>query len=79
MPRRRVLMSSRTHGSEETLAIYALERVLEPSAVLVGCLGLGFSLRATLDRVPRTARVTVRPRLAHSQACRVVIAFIWPT
>ena len=63
----RVLMSSRTHGSEETLAIYALERVLEPSAVLVGGLGLGFTLRATLDRVPRTTRVTVAeliPKLA---------------
>ena len=63
----RVLMSSRTHGSEETLAIYALERVAEPSAVLVGGLGLGFTLRATLDRVPRTTRVTVAeliPKLA---------------
>ena len=63
----RVLMSSRTHGSEETLAIYALERVAEPSTVLVGGLGLGFTLRATLDRVPRTTRVTVAeliPKLA---------------
>jgi spermidine synthase len=55
----RVLMSSRVHGSEETLAEYALERVKEPRTVLVGGLGLGFTLRAALDRLPADSRVTV--------------------
>ena len=54
-----VLMSSRAHGSEVTLAEYALERVAAPRAVLVGGLGLGFTLRAALDRLPPDSRVTV--------------------
>jgi spermidine synthase len=55
----RTLMSSRTHDSEEALAEHGLERVSEPRAVLVGGLGLGFTLRAVLDRVPANAKVTV--------------------
>jgi spermidine synthase len=54
-----VLMSSRVHGSEETLAKYALERVTAPKRVLVGGLGLGFTLRAALDGLAREARVEV--------------------
>ena len=52
-----VLMSSRAHGSEETLARYALERVKAPRAVLIGGLGLGFTLRAALDALPVDSRV----------------------
>ena len=55
----RVLMSSRMHDSEEALAEHALERCDDPETVLVGGLGLGFTLRAVLDRVPEDARVTV--------------------
>jgi spermidine synthase len=55
----RVLMSSRMHYSEEALAEHAIERVPRPDAVLVGGLGLGFTLRAVLDRVPSDAKVTV--------------------
>jgi spermidine synthase len=55
----RTLMSSRTHDSEEALARCGLERVSEPRAVLVGGLGLGFTLRAVLDRAPADATVTV--------------------
>ncbi|MEI9952752.1 MAG: hypothetical protein WDO74_28155 [Pseudomonadota bacterium] len=55
----RVLMSSRMHDSEEALAEHALERCDDPEAVLVGGLGLGFTLRAVLDRVAPDARVTV--------------------
>jgi spermidine synthase len=55
----RVLMSSRMHDSEEALAEHALERCEDPEAVLVGGLGLGFTLRAVLDRVAADARVTV--------------------
>lgn len=54
-----VLMSSRLHGSEETLARYALERVPAARDVLVGGLGLGFTLRAALDALAPNARVTV--------------------
>jgi spermidine synthase len=53
----RVLMSSRAHGSEEALAELALARVAAARAVLVGGLGLGFTLRAALDRLPADARV----------------------
>lgn len=45
----RTLMSSRMHDSEEALAEHALERVEDPQTVLVGGLGLGFTLRAVLD------------------------------
>ncbi len=55
----RVLMSSRQHGSEEALAALALAKVARPRVVLVGGLGLGFTLRAALDRVPISAKVIV--------------------
>ncbi len=61
----RVLMSSRQHGSEEALAAIALRRMEGARArahaptVLVGGLGLGFTLRAALDRLSHEARVVV--------------------
>jgi spermidine synthase len=57
----RALMSSRAHRSVEALAELALARVAPgpARAVLVGGLGLGYTLRAALDRLPATARVTV--------------------
>lgn len=54
-----MLMSSRSHASEVALAEHALEGLSSKRSVLVGGLGLGFTLRAVLDRVPATARVTV--------------------
>jgi spermidine synthase len=54
-----LLMSSRMHDSEEALAARAIERVADPRAVLVGGLGLGYTLRAVLDRLPRDGQVTV--------------------
>jgi spermidine synthase len=55
------LMSSRMHGSEEALATLACRRVgsLEQPCVLIGGLGMGFTLRATLDLLPPDARVVV--------------------
>lgn len=53
------LMSSRVHGSEETLVKYALERVASPRHVLLGGLGLGFTLRAALDLLPPDVPVRV--------------------
>jgi spermidine synthase len=44
-----VLMSSRAHGSEDDLARLAFAKVPHARTVLIGGLGLGFSLRATLD------------------------------
>ncbi len=55
----RILMSSRMHASEESLAEEAIALFPAPRAVLVGGLGLGFTLRAVLDRVPQEAVVTV--------------------
>lgn len=54
-----ILMSSRTSASEVTLAEQTLRRVSNPRNVLVGGLGLGYTLRATLDRVGPEARVAV--------------------
>jgi spermidine synthase len=57
----RSLMSSRMHGSEEALATLACHRVrtLDQPCVLVGGLGMGFTLRATLDLLPPDASVVV--------------------
>ena len=55
------LMSSRMHGSEEALATSACARLRSRSLprVLVGGLGMGFTLRATLDHLPADAAVVV--------------------
>lgn len=68
------LMSSRMHGSEEALATLGLRRAapklsdgqrrqgtqtLEAPCVLVGGLGMGFTLRAALDLLPPGATVVV--------------------
>jgi spermidine synthase len=55
------LMSSRMHGSEEALAIFACRkaRTLEQPRVLIGGLGMGFTLRAALDLLPPGASVVV--------------------
>src|SRR3984893_10918487 len=57
----RTLMSSDMHGSEEALATIACRhaRTLEQPRVLVGGLGMGFTLRATLDLLPPGATVVV--------------------
>lgn len=57
----KTLMSSRAHGSEEALATLGcghLAKVARPR-VLVGGLGMGFTLRAALDLLPPDAFVTV--------------------
>ena len=55
------LMSSRLHGSEEALATLGCmeTRAQESPRVLVGGLGMGFTLRAVLDVLPSTASVIV--------------------
>jgi spermidine synthase len=56
-----ILMSSRMHGSEDALAAFACQRLrtAERPSVLIGGLGMGFTLRATLDLLPPTATVVV--------------------
>jgi len=57
------LMSSRMHGSEEALATSACARIKisgrEEPRVLIGGLGMGFTLRATLDLLPPGGAVVV--------------------
>ena len=55
----KLLMSSRQHGSEEALASLACEHArLKPApSVLIGGLGMGFTLRATLDLLPPRASI----------------------
>ena len=55
------LMSSRAHGSEEALATMGLRRAqtLTRPSVLIGGLGMGFTLRAALDLLPAGATVVV--------------------
>jgi spermidine synthase len=58
---RLTLMSSRTHGSEDALAAIGCRqaRTLAAPCVLIGGLGMGYTLRGTLDRLPPAARVVV--------------------
>jgi spermidine synthase len=55
------LISSRMHGSEEALADFACRSAgkLDQPSVLIGGLGMGFTLRATLDLLPPDAQVIV--------------------
>jgi spermidine synthase len=55
------LMNSRLSGSEETLATRACERISARKAprLLIGGLGMGFTLRAALASLGPDARVTV--------------------
>lgn len=57
----KILMSSRMHGSEEAMAEMALKhlRTVSGAAVLVGGLGMGYTLRASLDLLPADATVVV--------------------
>jgi len=55
------LMNSRIHGSEDALATLACERIADqPSPrVLIGGLGMGFTLAAALAALGEDAQVTV--------------------
>ncbi len=55
---RRPLMSSRKHQSEEDLASLVCHDLSPGAHVLIGGLGLGFTLRAALDLLPIDAQVT---------------------
>ncbi len=57
----RELMSNRGHGSEDALADLACDRLahLDDARILVGGLGMGFTLAAALRRVGPAGRVTV--------------------
>jgi spermidine synthase len=55
------LMNSRLNGSEEALATLCCERIAgrKNASILIGGLGMGFTLRAALGGLPDDARVTV--------------------
>ncbi|MGF9692720.1 hypothetical protein AAIH46_07880 [Rhizobium sp. 0TCS1.26] len=55
------LMNSRLSGSEEALAVLAQERIRDrpKPVVLIGGLGMGFTLRAALAVLPADAKVVV--------------------
>lgn len=57
----RVLMNSFSRGSEEQLAALALAAIAPHGAprILIGGLGMGFTLRAALDALPAAGHVTV--------------------
>ena len=57
---RNELMSSRLRGSEEALATLACQKLRGPTpCLLIGGLGMGFTLRAALAALPAGARIVV--------------------
>lgn len=61
----KTLMSSRMHGSEEALAQFGCRHApRKRPCVLVGGLGMGYTLRATLDLLPRDAKVIMAELVA---------------
>jgi len=56
-----VLMSNRMYGSEEAVATFACQRMqtLQRPCILIGGLGMGFTLRTALDLLPQVATVVV--------------------
>jgi spermidine synthase len=53
------LMTSRIHGSEAAMMSLACPRPRARACVLIGGLGMGYTLRATLDLLPGDASVVV--------------------
>jgi len=56
-----VLMASRVHGSEQAMAAHSIDGALRSAKprVLIGGLGMGYTLRAVLDVMPAKAEVVV--------------------
>jgi spermidine synthase len=54
-----LLMSSEEHHSEDALATLAIARAGKVERVLVGGLGMGFTLRAALEKLPASAKVVI--------------------
>ncbi len=57
-------MSNRAHHSEQTLGRLACTGLTNAPHVLIGGLGMGYTLRAVLDVLPVAARVTVAEMFA---------------
>jgi spermidine synthase len=73
----RILMSSSAHRSEQALASEACARLAGRASprLLIGGLGMGFTLRAALDALPPAARVRVAELNPCVVAwCRTVLA-----
>jgi spermidine synthase len=73
----RVLMSSADRRSEEAVATLACKELVgrEAPRVLIGGLGMAFTLRAALDALPKTAQVTVAELTAEVETwCRGPLA-----
>ena len=54
-----VLMSSRQHGSERSLAELGIQAARGRARIFIGGLGMGFTLRAALDLLPASSEVVV--------------------
>jgi spermidine synthase len=66
----RELMSNRAHGSEELLAEHGCEGLAPGASVLIGGLGMGFTLRAALAQLGSEARVVV------AELCAPVVGWL---
>jgi spermidine synthase len=53
------LMSNRAHRSEEALAELGCARLAGTPRILIGGLGMGYTLRAALDHLPQAAHVVM--------------------
>lgn len=68
------LMSSRAHGSEEEMVRMAFEahRGGPPQRILIGGLGMGYTLRATLDALDETATPRAETEVVVAEAFAAV-------
>ena len=65
----RVLMTSSDRRSEQGLATLACEGLPRAPRVLIGGLGMAYTLRAALDVLPASAEVVVAELTAEVAAC----------
>ena len=72
------VMNSRAYGSEEALAWHACQKIASRprASVLIGGLGMGFTLRAALNELSGDAQVAVAELMPEVEPVMEIVDFI---